>query len=920
MPSAELWERAKAIVADALEISSVAVREAFVGQECGDDFALRAEVESLLSQTTTGFDQVVKEASNRDTPLTAGRRIDRYEIIRELGRGGMGAVYLAKRADGEFDKQVAIKLLKRGTDTDEILRHFSAERQILARLEHPNIARLLDAGTTSDGLPYFVMEYVEGVPITSYITTLGLSERLKLFQAVCSALSYAHRNLVIHRDLKPGNVLVTKEGEVKLLDFGIAKLVQATEQSQPQVTMTMFRVMTPEYASPEQLSGAPITTQSDVYSLGVLFYELLTGSRPYRLKTRKPEEIAQAITKHEPQRPSTTTREGSEPAVIAGKALRGDLDNIVLKALRKEPERRYASVDEFSDDIRRHLAGLPVRARKDTTAYRARKFIRRHKTGVAAAAIVVLALIAGVISTTWQARRAEKRFNQVRSLAHSVLFNYHDKIAALPGSTAVREQLVKDALSYLNNLASEAGNDKGLLRELASAYEKVGQIQGNSYYVNLGDATGAMASYKKSLAIRDRLLAAEPRSVELQEGDADSHEGVGDMYYTIGDLPAGLASYERASNLRQSVTRASPDNTDYRLELSQLYTKLGDIKGMEGYDNLGDPVGAVDYYRKAQDLLESLVATNPADLVIRGRRAEVLCHLGMLYDVTGNVAAALAIGGQAIAELEQLAATEPNNSDHHYLLLAAYASQRYSLVDNNQLAEAIAQSRKVIADLETMAARDPKDVRMRRNISVTYNALGIDLLKQGDIPAAVQQHEKALAISQDILEKNPESEESRADVAFTLRRLGEAQAASGDNQSALNNYRQALSLRQSSATADPSNARARDEMSAVYADLGKALALTGATSEGVEDLEKAIALAEELSRTAPTNAKYRASLARRYHEAGRLAVPPAQAHGYLTHSLAIWNELRDKGTLVPADIGEADGVERQLKQFETSPQ
>ena len=305
----------------------------------------------------------------------------------------MGAVYLAQRADGAYDKLIAIKLLKRGVDTDEVLRRFFAERQILARLDHPGIVRLIDAGTTDEGLPYLAMDYVEGVPVTDFVheRKLSIEERLKLFRSVCAAVTYAHQNLIVHRDLKPSNILITKEGQVRLLDFGIAKLL---DTEAPAVTITMFRVMTPEYASPEQVKGEVVTTLSDVYSLGVVLYELLTGERPYRLGRGSSEELSKAICEQEPTRPSTAVARGDGSSKIQipnPRLLRGDLDNIVLKALRKEPQRRYASVDHFSDDIRRHLDGLPVQARKDTFAYRAGKFIQRHKLPLAAASLFLLA-------------------------------------------------------------------------------------------------------------------------------------------------------------------------------------------------------------------------------------------------------------------------------------------------------------------------------------------------------------------------------------------------------------------------------------------------------------------------------------------------------------------------------------------------
>src|SRR5205823_4860718 len=349
----------------------------------------------------------------------------------------MGAVYFAERADEQYKKRVAIKLIKRGMDTDSVLRHFRNERQILAGFDHPNIARLFDGGTTKDGLPYFVMEYVEGLPINEYCAAhkISLVERLKLFREACAAVSYAHRHTVIHRDIKMSNILVTSEGTPKLLDFGIAKILQPGGGPEALMTMTGVRPMTPEYASPEQVRGEPVTTASDVYSLGIILYELLVGRSPYRFTSRSPLDVAREITDTEPPRPSTAlARDEDFDATGIGnsKVLKGDLD-----------------------DIGRHLAARPVLARKDTIGYRARKFVQRNKVATAAAVLILVSLVAGLVATTWQAHRAkvekaraERRFNDVRRLAHSVLFDYHDAIKNLPGATGVRERLVKDALAY----------------------------------------------------------------------------------------------------------------------------------------------------------------------------------------------------------------------------------------------------------------------------------------------------------------------------------------------------------------------------------------------------------------------------------------------------------------------------------------
>ena len=487
-PASERWARVKELFEAAADLAPNE-RATLLNKECDGDTALRREVESLLdsdAQTGGFIEQPVLEMPRDlfpDPPEESlvGRQFGAYQIIREIGRGGLGAVYLAARADDEYRKEVAIKLVRRGLDTEDILRRFRNERQILAQLDHPNIARLIDGGTTDDGLPYFVMEYVNGEPINAYCDAHGLTttERLKLFRKVCAAVTYAHQNLVIHRDLKPSNILVASDGEPKLLDFGIAKLLGQDEEALAQ-TMAGQRVMTPEYASPEQVKGEKITTTSDVYSLGVLLYELLTGRRPYRLKTRTPDEISRAITTQEPEPPSTALAKLHHPpsSILHPRSLRGDLDNIVLMAMRKEPARRYASVGQFSEDIRRHLAGLPVVARKDTVTYRTSKFVNRHRIGVAAAALVLLSLVGGIVATLIQSRTASRERAKAEAIS---VFLGRALNASNPDRNPTGQPTVKDILDDASKrLATEELADQPdvkaeLQRIIGESYLSLGQ-------------------------------------------------------------------------------------------------------------------------------------------------------------------------------------------------------------------------------------------------------------------------------------------------------------------------------------------------------------------------------------------------------------------------------------------------------------
>jgi serine/threonine protein kinase/Tfp pilus assembly protein PilF len=447
--------------------------------DAAEDLALRQELQSLLRSNQEAksllASTVLKGTLSHEHESLVGHRIGSYKLLRQIGHGGMGIVYLADRADEHFRQRVAIKLVRRGMDTEGILRRFKNERQILASFNHPNIARLLDGGTTEDGRPYFVMELIEGKPLYDFCDTnkLSIPDRLNLFCDICSAVHYAHQNLIVHRDLKPRNILVTGAGVPKLLDFGIAKFLNLELSSQTiEATGSAIRWMTPEYASPEQIRGQPITAASDIYSLGVLLYQLLTGHRPYRARRGSADEMAKAICEDEPEKPSTAisrveevpTSDGSGPVTITPESvsqtrsespeqlrrrLRGDLDNIVFKALQKEPSRRYASAQELSQDIQRYFQGLPIAARRHTFPYRVSKFVRRRKMGVAFAALSLLASVAIVFA--WQARLERERLvpRPVKALAVLPLINSSTD----PGMEYLTDGISESIINSLSQLS-----------------------------------------------------------------------------------------------------------------------------------------------------------------------------------------------------------------------------------------------------------------------------------------------------------------------------------------------------------------------------------------------------------------------------------------------------------------------------------
>ena len=721
----------KTVLSEALDLETGRRRQ-FLDSACADDADLRAEVDLLLAHQVDSENDPIEECAAdaarfrlAQDVTRIGSRIGAYKIVREIGHGGMGTVYLGERDDKQYRQQVAIKLINPGLGGETIRRRFHNEMQILADLNHPNIARLFDGGQTADGVPYLVMEYVEGSPINHYCNDRNLSteQRLKLFCTVCDAVQYAHQHLVIHRDIKPGNILVTSEGLPKLVDFGIAKLLD-NGKSIPDATATVMPFMTPQYASPEQVYGLSATTATDIYSLGVVLYELLTGRSPYRLKSRVPHELAQAILDQEPQR----------------QRLKGDLDNIVLMAMRKEPQRRYASAQQFAEDIHRHLDGLPVRARQDTFSYRAGKFIRRRKLAVAAAALILLTLLVGIITTAWQARvaraeraRAERRFNEVRQLANSIVFEVHDAIVNLPGSTQARALIVERGLNYLDSLAQDAAGDRGLQRELAAAYEKLGAVQYTPSVAHLGDLEGALQSHRKAAALREALVAANPNNRDYRRELLDSYWFIATLLGKQGDSQRELQMLRQQLPARQEL--AAAEKTDFvdRYNLAGTYAYIGSLSM-----KMGDVQGALENQREALKIRETLVALDPN--AARSRRALTISYeyLGLATDLAGDTKGALELQQRGLEMRESLVAADPLNTDLRLMLIESHRYVGDLFFKLGDLQQASAHYQKQLSMNEEMVAADPANAQFQSNKAVA-------LTKVGDIAARSKRTAEALS-------------------------------------------------------------------------------------------------------------------------------------------------------------------------------
>jgi non-specific serine/threonine protein kinase/serine/threonine-protein kinase len=688
-------------------------QRSFLEGACDEDGELRAEVASLLAAHATA-DAVVDRTATEYLPSTMeaaiedwqGRRIGAYELIACLGRGGMGEVWRARRADAEFEKQVAIKLVRTGYDTAFVLQRFKAERQILATLEHPNIARLIDGGMAAQGQPYLVMELVEGRPIDEYCEAHKLStpERLRLFREVCAAVSYAHQRLVVHRDLKPANILVTAEGTIKLLDFGIAKLLQPlpADAAPADATRTTMRALTPAFSSPEQILGLPITTASDVYSLGVVLFHLLAGRSPYRTTLASTRDAIQDVCETEPLKPSAAALTASAHKTHV--LLDRDLDDITLKALRKEPERRYSSVEQLAEDLRRYLEGLPVIARGDQFSYRASKFLRRHRIELAAAGVVAAALLAGLAVSLYETRianqqraRAERHFASVRALANTFMFQMDGAIKDLPGSTSARELLVKTALTYLDTLSKEPGSDRALHLELAQAYGKVADIQGQTNKPNTGQPHAAVDSYSKAIALLTPLVAAEPGNAKFRTELAVDH-------------------------LKRSRTLVTLD---------------------------GDARAAADESQLAVFELQQVSAANPADTKAQRRLASAYDFHALHLVWAGEAEAAIASAYKAISMLEGLHRAAPDDLDIESGLSAAYNNGSVALeargIQAATIDEALAlQAKSLALEQHGLSVAPEHALAFWRAIGAARMNMGIELYERGDYAGALTKYQAAL--------------------------------------------------------------------------------------------------------------------------------------------------------------------------------
>jgi serine/threonine-protein kinase len=805
-----------------------------------------------------------------DAP-TVEREIGPYRLVRELARGGMGVVYLAERSDGQFEQQVALKLIKRGMDSDEIHRRFLAERQILARLGHPHIARLLDGGVSAEGQPYFAIEFVEGTTILDHCESrqLALERRLQLFLDVCDAVRYAHLNLVVHRDLKPSNILVTADGQVKLLDFGIAKLLTHEPGAETGLTDTGLRLMTPEYAAPEQVSGAPITTATDVYALGTVLYELVTGRRAHRLQSPAPAEVFRVVCGVDPDPPSSA----ASPALR--QRLRGDIDTIALTALQKNPQRRYATVDQLASDIQRHLDGRPVTARPDTRRYRATKFVGRHRLGVAAGVALALSLTAGLAGTIWQARVAADRAELASAEAAKQravrnflvqLFEASDPSRSRGRELTARELLDRGRRDLDTALAAQPAVRSQLLAVLANVYAAIGVApQADTLFAQAValtrtlpgdvdvDLADALSDWAGNLVVQSQFERAEPlfqEAIERLRHQDPQDPRVAEPLGALGRMYTFTGDHDRsAAMLREALAIALRHHGPESWQAANLLEDLGyellrqhDVPAADsaigravatfrkllepGHPSLLWSLGNLAEVRRAQG--NDLEAERLLREVIAGQRrlypeghsmlAHSLTELGWLLTANGRYAEAESLLAPAVAMHRSLLG--PDN-DHAGMLLESLAGIRYHL---GRLEEAERDQRELLGIWRRRFGAD------NRRTLASMQQLSVYLRDLRRYDEAEALNLQALSGRRKLLgDSSPAVGGSLRDLGILKQRRGETEEAE-------------RLLRQSLAIARASGPEGHEETALVLRHLGEVLSQRGKAAEAEPLLREALAI------------------------------------------------------------------------------
>lgn len=739
----------------------------------------------------------------------ADGRIGAYRLVRRLGRGGMGEVWLAERADAAYSKQVAIKFIATSLGNPEAVQWFRRERQALASLEHPHIARLLDGGEAEDGRPYLVMEFVDGVAIDDYLKDASVAQILRLFLQVCAAVEHAHRALIVHRDIKPANVLVTAEGQARLLDFGIASEMGLSSGEVSETT-----AYTLHYASPEQMDGRAVTVASDVYSLGALLYRLVSGTVPHANSTTA---IAhrEAIQTRQPERPSRTTT-GTTPSGRGGFRVNADLDAIILKCLRGDPAQRYGSVRELIDDIGRYQGHYPVHARQAGAGYHAARYLRRNWLVVAAATALLVTLAGGLMATRYQAQLAEqqralaqKRFDLSRALVNEVLFDFQDRLANVPGTIGARRELVNRTKTYLQNIAADAQHEPGMLIDLSLVERRLGDMSGNPSAPNIGDTPAAGLHYQRAVALVRKSMLLDPDRADGQLALARALGSQGNFFYWGNDLVAAEKAYAEAIPLLQAAQSSAPSAT-LELELAKAIIGLADTY----FWSSKLPLALATYDRACKPIF----ANTSQEFDVRDaaggchiRRADALAWMDRYPEAEAEITRAIAVYAPRYA-------LQPGD------LNVAHA---YSVALNKQ-GEILSWSKKLDASLATFSrslqvaslvhASDPNDLRAARDLAMAHNKRGDALLEARRIDEALTDYRAGVEIYARLASRDPTNSEHERDAAISNHRMGIALVQSGRRAEAIPYFDAQLDTMRRRWRADATRAGSRRDLTVALED------------------------------------------------------------------------------------------------------
>jgi tetratricopeptide (TPR) repeat protein len=948
------WQRVQSIFLAAADLPA-GEREAVLRELCGDDLELLNEVRTLLaadSDSAVTIDSAIQGVASTivDTPVRIGERVGSYRVVREIGRGGMGSVYLAVRDDEEYTKEVALKVVKQGMNTAEVLRRFRDERQILANLDHPYIARLFDGGTTADGIPFFAMEYVEGRPVDVFCreNSLNVKARCKLFMNILEAVAYAHRNLVVHGDLKPANIFVTPDGTPKLLDFGVAKMV-GREADVDEAAAAEARAFTPGYASPEQVRGTPVTTSTDIYSLGAVLYELLSGQRAQPVDIDTPTRIQYAVCDVDVLRPGLIAR-----------GLPADLDDVVLMALRKEPERRYQSAAQFAEDIRRCLEGRPVIARENSVGYRIRKFIVRNHMEVAMVAMLAAALIGGLAVSLAQTKRAraeratadsqrqialrerseaeaaraseakqkdladaqrrladeqralavkeldevekqkalaDQRFRQIMQLAEATLFDIHDDIASLPGSIPARRKIVQTTLDYFQQLQKTAGDSDDVREAIVEAYYKIALIQGGPQNASLQDSAGAIETLHKAQEVLLPTYQRNPNDAGLMLRWIEVRSQLAELTYRSGHMREGIQIYLDLIPVARHLKSAKHcDLTCYTQEPALENALANELLAV-------DPPSALEHINRAIELNRTLLVSNPGNADIEQANGVITAVAAGAYKNLGDLEKAAEYYRQSIAIREALLRAKPGDLILTRNLLIVYGN--YTLLlgvpwspNLGRLAEAREYAAKGVASARATVNADPKNLTARRDLGLILGREAMIDPAPGGTAASLAELQEAADLMSPLVAANPKSFEVASQLGLILRYEADRLQELGKTQDAVQMYRKSMALY------EPFINRPELPMVPEYIgdenELALLYAATGDRGAALDMAEKAIASTEKYGAVQPTTETRTATVAATWADVAMVQSQtgaPEAARRNAQKAVQMWGTIKNPGIL-----------------------